>query len=501
VTRRALALAAAVIAVAAAAAPAPAQGLGDRFGAAGYFRVMTRPDFQGGDGRLGFWNLYGRLLNEGPWAALALRLDLLPPDPVSREPWTSVHARIEGGSIANMDARMGRLDAFSLTQLYVQAGNVLLDGVTWQVGTLDYYLGDLGLYDARPAQIFFETVGVSARYEAPRLQLLLGAGDSGFFLRRDQYSTIFTVGGLARVRVAEGLEIGAGGQLFHEPRVRGNRFAPHVTPIDVDYEDFLRGEIVENWLLENPGQEQFFPRPVPTSAQSFKLVGYLGFGGIGPVRWNNLFANFQRRHPDSFVTETFGGRDFLIFVKELTDDRWELNAGNEMHLALVPRRLDAVWGVLVGRHWDHDNDVAPSDRDRTFWSTVLRLQLYVGERVHLLGETSFAREISHQGNLYRNHADSVFRSTGGINDARGLEFGDADTRTTWQGKIGWVLSPLGTGIYTRPSLRLLYGVQRSTQTHAFGNSFVESLDQFNVFGQPRDQHWHHVVAVEAETWF
>ena len=41
-----------------------------RVQAAGYFRVMARPDLQGGDSRLGFWNLYGRLLNEGPWAAL-----------------------------------------------------------------------------------------------------------------------------------------------------------------------------------------------------------------------------------------------------------------------------------------------------------------------------------------------------------------------------------------------------------------------------------------------
>jgi len=43
----------------------------------GYFRVMTRPDFQGGDGRLGYWNLYGRLLNEGPFVALETQLHLL----------------------------------------------------------------------------------------------------------------------------------------------------------------------------------------------------------------------------------------------------------------------------------------------------------------------------------------------------------------------------------------------------------------------------------------
>ena len=60
---------------------------------------MTRPDFQGGNGQLGFWNLYGRLLNEGPYAKLALRLNVLPQDPTSDQVWAHVDAQIEGGSI------------------------------------------------------------------------------------------------------------------------------------------------------------------------------------------------------------------------------------------------------------------------------------------------------------------------------------------------------------------------------------------------------------------
>jgi len=38
---------------------ARAEASGDRFSAGGYFRIMTRPDFQGGASTLGFWNLYG----------------------------------------------------------------------------------------------------------------------------------------------------------------------------------------------------------------------------------------------------------------------------------------------------------------------------------------------------------------------------------------------------------------------------------------------------------
>src|SRR5690348_12215855 len=74
-----------------------------RFSAGGYFRVMTRPDQQGGNGRLGFWNLYGRLLNEGPYAALEMRLDVLRNQPGHNDPWAAVQARIEGSSIGNAD--------------------------------------------------------------------------------------------------------------------------------------------------------------------------------------------------------------------------------------------------------------------------------------------------------------------------------------------------------------------------------------------------------------
>ncbi len=85
-------------------------------------------------------------------------------------------------------------------------------------------------------------------------------------------------------------------------------------------------------------------------------------------------------------------------------------------------------------------------------------------------------------------------------DSQGLEFGDADQRVTIQGKAGVVLNPLGPGIYVRPSLRILYGIQYSTANNAFGNSYVETLDQFSDFGA-YETHIHHVIALEAEAWF
>lgn len=479
--------------------PAAADTDEDRFHAAGYFRVMARPDLQGGDSRLGHWNLYGRLLNEGPWAALELRLALRNENPTTNDVWTRVHAKIEGGSVTTADSGNGNLNNFRLTQLYVRAGNILLEDVTWQIGTLESYFGDLGLYDFRPTTIFNDTAGLSGRYRSGPLEILAGIGDAGFSIRGAEYSTVLSAGGTARLRIGDHLEIGGGGQYYFEPKVEGNRFAPYNTP-NVNYEDFVRGEVAQRFLEANPGMQDFFPRPVADSSASFRAIGYLGFGGIGPLRWNNLFANFTKAHPENYRTENYLGREYTIYSKELTDERFRLDIGNEMQLSLIPGRLDLVWAAWYGRHFDRDNDILATDNDRTIMSAVARFQLYLTRTTHLLAETSVAKETSELGNKYRGHLDSVFASTGGIADPRGLEFGDIKSRKTWQGKFGWVLNPMGKGIYSRPSLRILYGAQWSNQTNAFGNNFIDSLDDFNLFPN-KEQHWHHLLALEAETWF
>lgn len=480
-----------------AAAPGRAEPERSRFAAGGYLRIMTRPDLQGGEGKLGFWNLHGRLLNEGPYAALELRLDMLP-ESARKTPWTSLHAKIEGGSVQGASRDNGSLADFRLSQLYARAGNVGLADVTWQIGSLDYYFGELGLYDMRPAELFFETIGLSARYRKGMVDLLVGVGDSGFVDRGAQYDAVLTGGVGLRLRLARAFELGVGGQLLYEPEVKGNRFAPHETP-GIGYEDYLRGEVVQRFDEANPGRLDDLPRPVPTSALGWKAIGYLGFGA-GPLRWNNLFVKIERRLPDQFVVERYQERDFTLHVAALTDERTSVQLGDEAQLELIPGRLDLVLGFLYGADSDGDNQLAPSDFDRTYYSTVLRFQAYATHELHFLVETSLAREQSHNGNAFRSAGDSVFRSTDGLSDSRGLENGDSDTRDTWQLKVGPVLSPLGLGVYARPSFRVLYGLQWSSQINAFGNSFVESLDQFNLYGSP-DQRWHHVVALEVEAWF
>ena len=465
----------------------------------GYFRVMARPDLQGGEGRLGYWNLYGRLLNESPYALLNLRYNILEPQRGTRAPWTQLHARVEGGSIGNADAGNGNLGNLRLSQTYVVAGNVLIPGVTWKIGTLESYFGDLGLYDMRPAQIFDHAVGVSARFQSEHLDLLIGSGDSGYGMHPDQYSAVLTSGGSLRVHLNDHLEFGLGGESRIEPSVDGNRNAPHITP-DINYEDWIRGEVVERFLMDNPNQELDFPDPLPTSAASWRAIGYLGFGNIPVLKWNNLFARIERLHPDIRSEEVYDGESYTLYTTELTDERWMVMVGNEMQLQVIPDRFDLAVAGLYGLHVDEDNQLMPSDHDRRYRSLVIRGQVYATDTVHGLLESSIAEEVSTNGHAWREHADSVFANTAGIPDARGLEFGDTDTRTTWQGKAGVVFNPMGPGIYSRPSLRLLYGVQYSNQNNAFGNNFVETLDQYNEFGNI-EQHWHHVVALETEAWF
>ena len=470
-----------------------------RVGVNGYFRVQARPDLQGGNGRLGFWNLYGRLLNEGPYAELDVRLNLLEADPGTDDPWTTAFLRIAGGSVANASPTNGNLGDFRLAQLFVRAGNVLIPGVTWQLGTQDVWFGDLGLYDFRPSTLFFDMLGLSARFEKGPLDVMLAVGDSGFKIRGLDYTPIITAGGYARLSDKAHVDFGLGGEVNIEPSVAGSKNAPYDTP-GVNYEDWLRGEVVQRYVADNPGRVADFPDPEPAQGLSGKAVAYLGFGNFGPLRWNSLYATYTRAHPQAPTFETYEGTAYRIDVTSLTDERNAVFVGNEMQLQLIAEKWDLTWGAVYGLEWDDDNTISPSERDRWYASGVLRTQAYLTRTVHLIFETSLAHEESTQGNLYRQRGDSIFQSTDGLADTRGLEFGDASTRDTWQGKGGIILNPFGPGIYVRPSLRLLYGVQYSTQNNAFGNAFVESVSDLNSFGA-WENHWHHVLGLEVEAWF
>ncbi len=500
-TRRLLPLV--VLAGLGASSAALAQAPSSRFSAGGYFRVMARPDFQGGDGRLGYWNLYGRLMNEGPYAALEMKLDLLQAPPGTNELWASLHARVEGGSVNAADPFNGSFMFFRLSQLYARAGNLLAPNLVWQLGTLQYFFGQLELYDMRLAQLLEDTIGLSARYSDERLDLLLAVGDSGFFNRGAQYVPFLTAGGAVRVRLGRHVEVGGGGQVAVEPFIAGNRNSSYVTP-GVQYEDFVRREVLRRVLEQSPlaGAEQF-PLPVPSRSTnlSYRLVAALGFGQLGPLKWNNTFARLQRLHPQASYADAWQGRSVQIYTADLTRDRYGFTVGNEAELHVVPERLDALWSALYGFDRDVANTIQASELNRTYWSTVLRLQYFATRVVHVLLESSYAEERSLNGNLFRSNYDSIFENSAGVPDTRGLEYGDSPLRRTWQLKAGVVLNPTGRGISARPSIRLLYGFQYSTQHAAFGNAFATRLEQYDAFRPTGTISWHHLVSLEAEGWF
>lgn len=473
-----------------------------RFSAGGYYRIAARPDFQGGNGRLGFWNVSGRLMNEGTYAALEMKLDLLQAPPGTTDIWASLHARVEGGTVSSADPINGFLSSFRLSQLYARAGNILAPNIVWQLGTQQFFFGDLGLYDMRPAQLFEDTIGLSGRYFGDHVNVLLTIGDSGFTQRGAQYVPILTAGGAVRVHVNDHLEFGGGGQLGYEPFIAGNRFSSYVTA-GLRYEDFARREVLQRWLEDHPGMIDQFP--VPTQAgqanTSWRAVGYLGFGGFGPLRWNNLFARYQRLHPQNFYADTWNGQSVTVYTADLTRDRYVLQVGDELQLTLVRDWLDLAVAGLYGSDRDFADTITASEANREYLSVVGRLQFYLTRVVHVLLEGSFAHERSLNGNLFRGAYDSIFRSSQGLPDTRGLEFGDQNQRNTVQLKTGLVLNPTGRGIYTRPSIRLLYGVQYSTMHAAFGNAFAERLDQFNVFSPSATISWHHLISLESEGWF
>jgi hypothetical protein len=332
---------------------------------------------------------------------------------------------------------------------------------------------------------------------------LLAVGDSGFGIRGLDYVPLMTAGGALRVRLGDHVELGGGGQVAVEPFIQGNKNSSYVTP-NVTYEDFVRKEVLRRFVEQNPqAGADMFPRPAASQQMnvSWRAVGYLGFGKLGPLEWDNLFARYQRLHPQNSYMDSYQGRSVQVFIADLTRDRYALQVGNEMIIKIVPDRLDAVWSVLYGQDRDLANTIQASEANRTYMSTVLRLQLYFSRTVHWLLENALSQERSLNGNLFRSNYDSLFQNTGGVADSRGLEFGDSAIRNSWQLKTGIVLNPTGFGIYARPSIRLLYGFQLSSQHAAFGNAFVEKLDQFDAFRPTGTISWHHLVSLESEGWF
>jgi hypothetical protein len=72
-----------------------------------------------------------------------------------------MHTRFSGSSFRSADPGNGSFAHFRADYLFVRAGNILLDRVTWQLGTLENRWNDLHIYDQRPGTLLYNTVGLS----------------------------------------------------------------------------------------------------------------------------------------------------------------------------------------------------------------------------------------------------------------------------------------------------------------------------------------------------
>jgi hypothetical protein len=415
----------------------------------GYFRLMARPDLVGGDGRLGTSAFYGRLLNEGPWGLLDVHQSL--GDGGVDGASGSLSLRIEGGAVAGGDPSNGSLLGFRLSQLHLDATHVA--GLDWRVGTLECTFGDLWLYDTRPTQMLVDVLGVSTTWKRGGTTATFGLGDAGWTLHGARYHIVASAGG-SMVHTAGPFTVGLGGQAWYEPADGDPDALRSTEGLDVDawYGDR------DAWARLHPDNAVLPARPV--SGRGWKLAAHAGVGKVGIVHDARVQVVWQHRLPDGPATVTVDDTPVSIGAADHTDGREELVVGAQVDLALVPDHLELAWGALLDVLHDADDPTNLTLGNRRGLSTVGRGQLALTRHVSLLAETSVAHEV-----------------------ARGRP-----ARRTWQGKGGLVLSPAGTGLDARPAIRLLGGVQRSSEPDAWP-------------GTPTGSHWHALVSLEGEAWF
>jgi len=490
-----------------------------------YVRASAQDDFGYNSPTLGWSPFYGRLMNETPWLMADFGYHVVRPESPGA-PRATLFMRIEGGSYRANDAGFGSLSNYNVNHIWLETENVLAKTLVTQTGNLWYNMGYIGIFDNFTAQVFYETIGFRAGQRTKLFEYLLGVGDSGWALYRNrkydgweghQYSVIPTVGGLLKVNLYEldalksfsnrflpNWQVGASFQLMWERANETMRGAPYQTP-NIAYADVMRGEAFKKFMLENPGNSDFFPWAQPHPAHFWRYTGWTGFGGpeIGPFKlyWNDLSVRFEKKAPQIAVRETYDNESKDIYITAFTDERYDFSLYDEMQLRLLPNHFDLNLGFAFGKSWDKDNQIRPDDYNSTRYSIVLRPIWYITEHLHYLVELVYSKEKSLIGNRYREHFNSIKSNTQGIPDSEGLEWGDTDTKYTYQIKTGFTINPAGRGIYSRPVIRLLYGAQHSNVHAAFGNSFEESLNRRNQFNLNRDIHWHHMVRVEFEHWF
>ena len=103
------------------------------------------------------------------------------------------------------------------------------------------------------------------------------------------------------------------------------------------------------------------------------------------TRYLNTLCLFEKAHPSGSTTENYQGK-IIRSIHRLTDERTTLFIGNELRFVLF-QIMGYGLGMVYGDQRDGDNNIAPSDWDRTYASTV-RSQFYLTDIFHVLLESS-----------------------------------------------------------------------------------------------------------------
>ena len=262
------------------------------------------------------------------------------------------------------------------------------------------------------------------------------------------------------MRIGDHVELGGGGQVAVEPFIAGNRNSSYVTP-DVNYEDFARKEVLRRFVERTQLGVEQFPRPVPSAQTnvSWRAVGYLGFGKLGPLKWNNFFARYQRLHPQNSYTDA-GKASGAGLHRRPHPRSLRAAAGQRDGDRAHPRppRRGVVDALRAGpRSREHDRRQRGEPPLHVHGAPAAALLL--PHRALAAGERDVARSARSTATSSAPPSTRSSRTPRARPTRRGLEFGDSNVRNTWQLKTGIVLNPTGFGIYARPSIRLLYGFQ------------------------------------------
>ncbi len=334
--------------------------------------LETRAGYASANGERGE-HIRGAYLNRATLARLDL--DAQPVQPEGDGMAIGVHARLEHGDGALVRSSLTPDADFHVVRLFAELEPSRSTAI--RVGTLDGTEGALPLFDTHVARILNPAVGVAVHHDAGIVDVTVGVGDAGLFLRRAGYSFVADVGGTVRIRPSEGLSIAFGADALIEPQARESSWAEERVEYYEDYSD----ERVVAAMMASQGAG-LLDDPELLSETSRMRTALRGIAALRyetadeTMRVDVQISARQRPTGDAYA-ETIEDRTVTLYLPELSDDRFEIGVGSEMSVQTTDW-LRVRLGALVFRRSDAD-DPTPSDGNSLSYGAVARAEATIAE--------------------------------------------------------------------------------------------------------------------------